>query len=325
MKTIGFLISKKENEKRRVLIPNDLLNIRNMPYLYFEKNYGEVLGYSDEDYRKTGANIVDREIIYKQDIICNIKAPEPEEQTFNYKDKTFFGIIDAIQERKIIDFLINMEMTAIDWEEMIDNGRFVFWRNNEIAGEAGVFHAFSYYGRLPYECSVAIIGRGNAGSAVNKLLEKAGAKVTVYDRKTVPSLRNELDKYDVIVNTVSWDVFREDRLIYRRDLKKMKKGAMIIDISCNNRLEIETSHPTTIANPVYSVDGILHYVAGHTPTIFWKTATESISKEIIKYVDDLVEENDNKVLKNATIIKDGKILDERIVKFQKRQVLNNNP
>lgn len=320
MKTIGFLISKKENEKRRALISDDLKNIRNASYLYFEKGYGEILGHSDEDYRKTGANIVDREIIYKQDIICNIQAPEPVEQKLFYKGQTFFGFIDAVQGRKITDFFINTEMTAIAWEEMIDNGRTVFWRNNEIAGEAGVFHAFSYYGRLPYECSVAVIGTGNAGSAVIKLLEKMGADVTIYDINTVISLRNEIGKYDVIVNTVLWDVSRKDRLIYRRDLKEMKKGAMIIDISCNEELEIETSHATRIANPVYSVDGILHYVVDHTPTIFWKTATESISKEIKKYIDDLVEENDNKVLKSATIIQDGKILDEKIIKFQKRQL-----
>ncbi len=320
MKTMGFLISKKENEKRRALTPNGLVNVRNVSYLYFEKGYGEILGYSDEDYHKMGANIVNRERIFKQDIICNIHAPEPVEQTLFYKGKIFFGFIDAVQGRKITDFFLDMKMTAISWGKMVDNGRFVFWRNNEIAGEAGVFHAFSYYGKLPYECSVAVIGKGNAGSAVVKLLEKMGADVTIYDRKTILSLRNELGKYDIIVNTVLWDVFRKDRLIYRRDLKKMKKGAMIIDISSNKELEIETSHPTTIANPVYSVDGILHYVVDHTPTIFWKTATESISKEIIKYIDDLVEENDNKVLKDATIIKDGKILDEKIIKFQKRQV-----
>jgi len=320
MKAIGFLISKKENEKRRVLIPEDLINVRNASYLYFEKNYGEILGYSDEDYYNMGVNIVDREIIYKQDIICNLQSPEPEEQELFHKGQTLFGWMEAVHRRKITDFLINMEMTAITWDEMIDNGRPVLWRNNEIAGEAGVFHAFSYYGRLPYECSVAVIGRGNAGSAVIKLLEKMGADVTIYDRKNVQFLRNELGKYDVIVNTVLWDVTRKDRLIYRRDLKKMKKGAMIIDISSNKELEIETSHPTTIDNPVYSIDGIMHYVVDHTPTIFWKTATESISKEIIKYIDDLVEQNDNKVLKNATIIKEGKILDKKIIKFQKRQV-----
>jgi len=92
MKTIGFLISKKENEKRRALIPNGLVNVRNISYLYFEKGYGEILGYSDEDYHKMGVNIVNRERIFKQDIICNIHAPEPIEQTLFYKGKIFYGM-----------------------------------------------------------------------------------------------------------------------------------------------------------------------------------------------------------------------------------------
>jgi len=114
MKTIGFLISKKENEKRRVLIPNDLINIRNLSHLYFEKGYGEILGYPDEDYQNMGARIVDRERIFKQDIICNIHAPEPAEQTLFHKGNIFFGFIDAVQGRKITDFFINMEMIMVD-------------------------------------------------------------------------------------------------------------------------------------------------------------------------------------------------------------------
>lgn len=318
MKTIGFVISRKENELRRALVPTDLSKIKHLHNLYFEKGYGEILGYSDEDYRKMGVNIIEREIVYEQDIICNPKAPEPEEQKLFHKGQTPFGWIHAVQGREITDFLIDKKMSAIAWEEMFEKGRHVFWRNNELAGEAGVIHAFLYYGRLPYECSVAVIGKGNTARGAIRVLEKMGAKITIYDRKTVLFLRDELEKYDVIVNAVLWDVFRKDRLIYKEDLKKMKKGAMIIDISCDEEMEIETSHATTFKDPVYSVDGIIHYVVDHTASLFWKTATESISKEIKKYVDDLIEGNDNEVLKNATIIKNGKILDEKITKFQNR-------
>jgi N5-(carboxyethyl)ornithine synthase len=90
----------------------------------------------------------------------------------------------------------------------------------------------------------------------------------------------------------------------------MKKGAMIIDISCVEEMEIETSYPTTIKNPVYYVEGILHYAVDHTASLFLRTATESISKEIKNYVDDLVKENYNEVLEKATIIKNGKIIDD---------------
>ena len=51
-----------------------------------------------------------------------------------------------------------------------------------------------------------------------------------------------------------WDTSREDRLIYKNDLKRLKPGSIIIDISCDPYLEIETSHPTTIDDPVYEVE-----------------------------------------------------------------------
>jgi N5-(carboxyethyl)ornithine synthase len=169
---------------------------------------------------------------------------------------------------------------------------------------------------VPYDCSAAVIGRGNTARGAIRVLEKMGCKVVVYDRKTISLLRKELGSYDVIVNCVLWDVFRKDRLIYRGDLRNMKSRAIIIDISCNERLEIETSHATTIDEPVYYVDGILHYAVDHTSTLFWKTASESISREIKKYVDDLAEDNINEILERATIIKNGKIIDERIARFQ---------
>jgi N5-(carboxyethyl)ornithine synthase len=209
-------------------------------------------------------------------------------------------------------------MTAIAWEELYEGGRHVFWRNNELAGEAGVLHAFLNYGRIPSACSNAVIGRGNTARGAIRILERMGGEVVVYDRKTISLLREELGSYDVIVNCVLWDVFRKDKLIYRNDLKNMKIGAMIIDITCNNGLEIETTHPTTIDKPAYYAEGILHYAVDHTAALFHKTASESISTEIKKYVDDLIEGNNNEVLTKGTIIKNGKIIDENIVKYQER-------
>jgi N5-(carboxyethyl)ornithine synthase len=60
MKTMGFVISNKENERRRALLPPDLKNIKHVSHLYFEIGYGDILGFHDQDYRKMGANIVNR-------------------------------------------------------------------------------------------------------------------------------------------------------------------------------------------------------------------------------------------------------------------------
>jgi len=318
MKTIGFVISNKENERRRALIPPDLEHITNRKYLYFEKGYGQVLGYMDSDYLNQDVNIVEREVAYGQHIVCSLKTPGSEELELFTKEQTLFGWIHAVQDKEITDFLIEKQMTAIAWEEMFENERHVFWRNNELAGEAGVHHAFMYYGRVPYECRVAVLGSGNVARGAIRVMEKMGAKITVYDRKTISLLSKEIGNYDIIVNAVLWDVFKKDRLIYREDIKRMKKASMIIDISCNKAMEIETSHPSTIEKPIYTVDGIIHYAVDHTSAIFWDSATNSISREVKKYIDDLVEEREGEVLRNATIVKYGKILDGKIVKFQKR-------
>ena len=71
-------------------------------------------------------------------------------------------------------------------------------------------------------------------------------------------------------------------------------------------------------NIVYEVEGIIHYAVDHTPALFFRSATESISAVVCRYVDDIIEERDSPVLEKATIIKNGVIMDERISLFQKR-------
>ena len=89
-------------------------------------------------------------------------------------------------------------------------------------------------------------------------------------------------------------------------------------MSCDEKGAIETSHPTTIDNPIYLVDNIIHYAVDHTPSIFYQTFSLECSKTITEYINDLVLEKDNEVLKNATIIGNGKILDQKIKIYQRR-------
>lgn len=111
-----------------------------------------------------------------------------------------------------------------------------------------------------------------------------GAKVMQYDRRTEELLRREIGQYDVILNCILWDVMRKDHVIYREDLKRMKRNSMIIDVSCDRNGGIETSVPTTIEEPTYVVDGVLHYVVDHTPSLFYKTFTYDNSKIICPYL-----------------------------------------
>jgi N5-(carboxyethyl)ornithine synthase len=100
----------------------------------------------------------------------------------------------------------------------------------------------------------------------------------------------------------------------------MKRNSLIIDVSCDKNGAIETSIPTTIENPTYSIDGIMHYVVDHTPAIFYKTFTTNNSSIIYPFIEQLILENYSSVLQDAMIIKDGIILDQEINEFQNREI-----
>ena len=317
MKTIGFPISHKENEKRRAIIPRDLALIKNCDYIYIEKGYGDVLGYSDADYQQYGVHISTREEVLKQDIICDPKIGDAEYLN-TLQNQVIFGWVHAVQNRDITDVILQQKLTAIAWEDMFEGGRHLFWRNNEIAGEAALCHAYLLHGIFPYNTKVAVIGRGNVARGALRTLNFMGADVVVYDRHTEKLLSKEIGEYDVIVNALLWDTTRKDHIIYKNDLQRMKKGAMIIDVSCDRAGAIETSIPTTLEDPTYVVDGITHYVVDHTPSLFYKTTSECISEVVSRFIDNLVEEGDNTILTNALSIQDGTIIDQRIVEFQHR-------
>ena len=317
MKSIGFPISHKENENRRAIVPEDLEKVRHPDHLYFQQGYGEVLGYGDGDYEKYGCHMVSREEALSKEIICDPKAGDGDYLP-ELKNQTVFGWIHAVQNRDITDCFVNGKNTAVAWEDMFEEGRHVFWRNNEIAGEAAVMHAFQLYGMMPYNCKVALLGRGNVATGALKILTLLGADVTSYTKYTESLFRKELPLYDVVVNAILWDTSRTDHIIYREDLKRMKRGAMIIDISCDRNGGIESSVPTTIDDPTYVEEGILHYVVDHTPSLFYKTTSKGISEQVCKYLDMLITDEYGVVLKRALPIVRGEIKDNRIIEFQGR-------
>lgn len=318
MNEIGFIKSTKENEKIVAITFEDLCKVKNKELLFFEQGYYNDFNICDEEITRIGANVVTREEVLNKKIVCDPKAGDGEYINKLKEGTIVFGWIHAVQNKDITDKFVHKKLTAIAWEDMYEGGRHTFWRNNELAGEAAILHAYSLYGKLPYETNVALIGRGNIAKGALNTLVSLGAKVEVFNRHMEELLRKNINNYDVIVNGVLWDTSRKDHIIYKEDIKKMKKDSMIIDISCDRSGGIETSVPTTLESPIYYIDDVLHYVVDHTPSILFKSASASISNEVVKFIDDLVFDKDNYILKKATVIKDGKIIDDRINKFQNR-------
>lgn len=322
MKTVGLLISHKNGEKRRALLPEDISKVKNPENLYIEKGYAESLNIEDKEYSDLGCNIVSREEVLKQDILVDVKIGDADYIKDLEPGKILFGWAHAVQSIDFTTEVLKGKHTVYAWEDLYEDGRYIFYKNREIAGEAAILHAIPYMGFMPYEARFAIIGNGKTAKGVQRVLYGLGAKeVDIFGRRLEKLFRKEMFNYDVIVNCVLWDTNRTDRLIYREDLKKFKKGTVIVDVSIDPELEIETSVPTTIEDPVYEVDGVIHYAVNNTPALFSKTVTRVLSPRIAELLNELAEENIGEMLEKSKVIDKGNIILEDIKKFRESKGL----
>lgn len=320
-RTMGLLISHKNNEKRRAILPEHVAQLRYRGNLYFETGYGLSVGHTDEEYAAAGAHVVSREQAMQCDIIVDVKLGDADYLDQLDDGKILFGWAHAAQGLDFTTKCLEKNFTVIAWEEIFEDGRYIFYRNREIAGEAAVMHAFCNYGKMPYDCRVAIIGNGQTAKGAMRILHGLGASVDVYGRKQERLFRKKLYDYDVIINCVMWDISRRDHLIYREDLAKMRPHAMIVDVSCDPYLGVETSHPTTISDPVYEVDGVVHYSVDNTPAMFPYTVTKVLSEGTVRLMDDVIEGTYPPAMLDAIVIEQGHIRSKSVWDFREARGL----
>lgn len=318
MRTIGFLISRKNNEKRRAVLPEHLYKIRNKDCLFFEEGYGKSLGITDEEYANEGVHIATREEVLLCDALVDVKLGDGDYIGQLKEGRMLVGWAHAVQGLDFTTAAIQGRHTVLAWEEIYEDSRYIFYKNREVAGEAAIMQGFRYSGKMPYDTKVAIIGNGQTAKGALRVLNGLGAEVDVYKREFEGLFKKKMFEYDVVVNCVLWDTNRTDRLIYREDLKKFRPGTLIIDVSCNHGLEIETTHPTTIDDPVYTVDGVIHYAVDNTPAMFPLTVTHYLSDKFSELVDMLATNSLDEKLKKAIVIENGNIIDPNITAYRKR-------
>ena len=126
VKTVGFVISHKNNERRRGLLPEDLKSIVHTQQLYFERGYGEAIGHSDEEYEKYGAHIVEREDALACDVLVDVKLGDADYINELKEPKILCGWAHAVQNIEFTSSALNMGHTVIAWEEIFENGRYIF-------------------------------------------------------------------------------------------------------------------------------------------------------------------------------------------------------
>ena len=317
MKTIGFPKATKVGEKRLAILPEDLKNIKHTANIYIEKDYGSESGIADSAYQVYGCNIVDRKQTLACDVICDPKIGDATYLDELKDGTTIFGWIHAVQNPDIANLLVNKKIDSYAWEDMHEDNKHSFYKNNELAGMAAVIHALLNHGTSAQNAKVAILGNGNAAHGAYQMLSKFGADITLYNRRQEELFKKNLFDYDILVNAILWDTKRTDHIIYEEDLKKMKNHTLIIDISCDRNGGLETSIPTLIDNPTYEKHGVIHYVVENTPSLLYRDASKAISEVVSKCIDGFITGEIDKVVDDACIIKDGQVVDQRIIEFQK--------
>lgn len=316
--TIGFVRSEKPYEKRIAILPKDLKKVVHKECLYFEKGYGSDFFIKDEEYAGLGCHVVDKADVLKQNIICDTKIGEATYLKQLKEGTILFGWIHAAANRSLTEIVVDKKMTCYAWEDMYEDKRHIFWENNRIAGAGGVLNALQYCGFLAQGCKAGIIGRGDTAMGAYQILSQLGANVRLFNREQESLFKKELPTFDIVVMAVRWDTMRNDYLISIEDLHTIKKTAIIVDVSDDEDGAIENSISTTIKEAIYYREERMIYSVGNVPSIFYKTATQGVSKAVVEYLDILVEQGDNEVLKQSLIIDQGKIIDMHIEDYQNK-------
>lgn len=345
-----FKTSYKENEKRIPLHPDDIkdLDSLTLKQLRFEEGYGLDYGYTDEQMSSWGCTFLPRTELYKCELII---LPKPVAQDLEQMRE--YGILcgwtHAVQQRDITDLAIKKKLTLLAWEEMFDTTKsheesHIFYRNNELAGYAGVLHYLQLKGDDGWYGSdkkVVIFGHGAVSrGAITALMGRGFYDIIVYTKRPVNEVLNrrigveykninddtvyeDLAKADIIFNGVLQDV--NNPLMFIEDehgLSKIKDNAAIIDISCDKGMGFYFAEPTSFENPTIDLGrGITYYSVDHTPTYLWNAASREISRALVPHLSTIIDPKwweTNEVIRKSVDIRNGHIQNEKINKFQNR-------
>ncbi len=348
---VGVPREIKNNEYRVSMVPSGVRVLREGGYrVIVERGAGRGSGISDEEYVEAGAEIVENpeEVFRRADLIIKVKEPQKEEYRYLREGLILFSFLHLASSWSLTEVLLKSGVTAIAYETVQrDDGLLPILKPmSEIAGRLSV-QAGAHYLLKPYggrgvllggvpgvrRGSVAVIGAGTVGVNATRMAVGLGAEVTVLDLnlerfrylddlfggrvRTLMSnsynIETTLREADLLVGAVHLPGARTPRIVTRDMLSIMKKGSVIVDVSVDQGGCVETIRPTTHAEPVYEVDGIIHYGVSNIPGAVPETSTYALTNATLPYVLTLVRKGlkdavtDDPSLRRGVNIHNGRI------------------
>jgi len=284
---------------------------------------GQGSGFSDSEYVRAGAVVAeDPEQVFASDLVVKVKEPLPPEYRYLSERSFLFTYLHLAAVPTLAEELIRRSVPAIAYETVTGEGGLPLLRPmSEVAGvlsvQAGARGLEKESGGMGILLSavagsrparVCVIGAGCAGRSAARVAAGIGADVAVLDisagkldrvrreigespetvLSTPDALEREVARADLVISTVLLAGQRAPVLISRQLLRKMKSGAVIVDISIDQGGTAETSRPTTHADPFFVEEGIVHYCVTNMPSAVPRTSTVALSEATLPYIERMV-------------------------------------
>jgi alanine dehydrogenase len=317
-----------QDEARVGLTPGGVKGlIRAGHRVYVEKGAGEGAGFGDEEYRQNGATIVysPGEVYGRADIVVKVARPMQQEHRLFRPGQTIFSFFHLqVASPDLFEALVERGITAVAYEMIRDkDGRCpILLPMSEVAGRlapviAGQLLMNIHGGRgtllsgIPgvTRGSVAILGAGVLGSNAARSFLGIGAQVIVLDsdiRKlervdelysgritTMMATQTNLDRItqftDVLVGAIQQPGQRAPQLVSREMVRRMRPGSVILDFSIDDGGCVETSRPTTLRDPVFVAEEVIHYCVPNTPAAVARTTSYGLTNALLPLLKDIGE------------------------------------
>jgi alanine dehydrogenase len=321
---LGIPKEIKEQEHRVALLPAGAYQLTKHHHrVLVERNAGAGIGYGDDDYVRSGAEIVEspEELYAAADLIAKVKEPLPSEYPLLRPGQILFTYLHLAANRTLTEALVASGATCIAYESVGFNHRLPLLEPmSEIAGRMSVLVGGNLLaknfggsgvllggvpGVLPGR--VVVLGGGTAGINAARMASGLGAEVlilevdlermrfldlavaasTVYSSES--SLTEVLPGTDLLIGAVLVPGAKAPKLVHRSMLRLMKQGSVFVDIAIDQGGCAETSRPTTLLDPVYEEEGVLHYCVANMPGAYARTATLALTNATFPYLESLAD------------------------------------
>ena len=348
---IGIPKEIKNNENRVGMTPAGVAElIGNGHIVYVQHTAGEGSGFADKEYEVVGAQILPTiEDVYREaEMIVKVKEPIEPEYKLVRPGQLLFTYFHFACEKELTDAMLKSGAVCLAYEtvQMPNRSLPLLQPMSEVAGRMATLNGAYYLqktkggkGKLisgvpgVKPAKVLVLGGGVVGEAAALMAAGLGAEVIIADISLprlrqlaleLPSnvhtlyssehnIRRELHDVDIVVGSVLVPGAKTPHLITRDMLKLMEPGTVLVDVAIDQGGCFETSRPTTHSDPVYEVDGIVHYCVANIPGAVPNTSTMALTNATLRYAVALANKGwrkacrDDEALAKGLNIVEGKI------------------